>query len=73
MKPRLIVSLLLIGLLLLFVVQNTRNVSIAFLLWHFELSRSLLIFIVFVLGGIVGWFLHITASHHKRPDDRSRS
>jgi putative membrane protein len=65
MRPRLIVSLVLIALLLVFAVQNATTVDIVFLFWRAEISRALLLFIVFVLGGTVGWFLRTTARAHK--------
>jgi uncharacterized integral membrane protein len=66
MRPRLIVSLVLIGLLFLFAVQNAATVDIAFFFWRVEVSRALLLFIVFFLGGIVGWFLRTYVSHQKK-------
>lgn len=66
MRPRLIALLVLIGLLFLFAVQNTKTVDIAFLFWRVEISRALLLFIVFALGIVVGWILRTTASHYKR-------
>jgi uncharacterized integral membrane protein len=66
MRPRLIASLLLVGLLFVFAVQNAKTVEIAFFFWSLEISRALLLFVVFVLGGIVGWFLNTIASRHKK-------
>lgn len=71
MRTRLIVSLVLVSLLLVFAVQNARTVDIAFLFWRAEISRALLLFSVFALGGIVGWFLHTTALHHRRVNKKS--
>lgn len=68
MRPRLLISLVLIGLLLVFAVQNATTVDIVFLFWRAEISRALLLFIVFVLGGAVGWFLRTTAAHFKRAE-----
>lgn len=66
MRPRLIASLVLIGLLFVFAVQNAKTVEIAFFFWDLVVSRALLLFVVFVLGGIVGWVLRASAIRHKK-------
>lgn len=68
MRPRLIASLVLIGLLFVFALQNASTVDIAFFFWRAEVSRALLLFVVFVLGAIVGWFLRTYAAHQKKVD-----
>ena len=57
MNPRLIASLVLIGLIVLFVVQNAALVQVQFLLWTVELSRALLIFVVLAVGIVIGWLI----------------
>jgi uncharacterized integral membrane protein len=54
---RLIGSLLLVGLIVVFVVQNTASVEVRFLFWRGELPRSILIFLVLVIGIVVGWLI----------------
>ena len=66
MRPRLAAALILIGLLFLFAVQNAKTVEISFFWWSVEVSRALLLFVVFVLGGVAGWFLKTSVSRHKR-------
>jgi len=66
MRPRLIASLVLIGLLFVFAVQNAKTVEIDFFFWDLVVSRALLLFVVFVLGGIVGWVLRASAIRHKK-------
>lgn len=61
-------SLVLVGLLFVFAVQNAKTVEIAFFFWDLEISLALLLFVVFVLGGIVGWFLRTSAIRHKKRD-----
>jgi uncharacterized membrane protein YciS (DUF1049 family) len=55
---KLILSLLLAGLAVLFVVQNVAVVEVRFLLWGLQMTLSLLIFLLFAGGLIVGWVLH---------------
>jgi uncharacterized integral membrane protein len=66
MRPRLIASLILIGLIFVFAVQNAKTVEISFFFWSLEVSRALLLFVVFVIGGMVGWFLKSSAARHEK-------
>ena len=56
-KLRLIFSLVLVSLVLVFALQNAATVEVRFLFWSLPLPRSLLIFFVLVIGVIAGWFL----------------
>jgi len=54
---RLIVTIALLLLVALFAVQNSEIVEVEFLIWGLSIPRSLLIFLVLLIGFIVGWFL----------------
>lgn len=56
-KIRLIIALALLALVLIFALQNVAPVEVQFLLWGFALPRSLLIFLVLLVGVMAGWFL----------------
>ena len=56
-RPRLILTIILLALVFVFAVQNIEIVEVEFLMWGFSLPRSLLIFSVLAIGVIVGWFL----------------
>lgn len=60
---KLVVSLLLTGLIVLFVVQNTESVEVSFFFWEISMSRSLLIFFLLAIGILVGWLLNSYMSH----------
>ncbi len=49
-------------LVVLFTLQNTETVPISFLFWEFRISRALVIFMVFVIGVLVG----ISSNYLKR-------
>jgi len=66
MNFRLIFILTLIGLAVLFVVQNVAVVEIQFLTWSLAISRSILIFLVLAIGIIVGWLLHSYSVHKEK-------
>lgn len=58
MNWRFLLSLVLIGVVVLFIFQNIGVVEIRFLLWSAAISRSLLLLVVFVVGVLVGWIWH---------------
>ncbi|HEV7393599.1 MAG TPA: LapA family protein [Burkholderiales bacterium] len=58
MHFKLILGLLLAGLAVLFVIQNVAVVEVRFLLWGLHMTLSLLIFMLFAGGIILGWLLH---------------
>jgi len=71
---KLILSLLLAGLAVLFVVQNVAVVEVRFLLWGLHMTLSLLIFLLFAGGIAVGWLLHsYWAYRSKAPESSSQS
>ena len=54
---RLVVIFVLIGLIVVFTLQNTAPVSVEFLVWSLTLSRALLVFLLLVIGTALGWLL----------------
>ena len=61
MKIRFILIMALLLTVVFFTLQNTELVAVRFLLWEFQLSRALLIFLAFTVGVIVGLFMGSTA------------
>ncbi|MDD4028676.1 MAG: LapA family protein [Caldisericia bacterium] len=55
---KLIIGILLSAVIVVFIVQNVTVVNIRFLAWTFEMSRVLMMFILFVGGIITGWIMH---------------
>ncbi len=58
MHLKLFLSLALAGLAVLFILQNVIVVEVRFLVWGLQMTLSLLIFLLFAGGLIVGWLLH---------------
>lgn len=54
---KLILALVLTGLVVLFAVQNYEVVQLRLLFWSIEMSRALLVFVVFATGIGLGWIL----------------
>jgi putative membrane protein len=52
-----IISLALAALTILFILQNIAVINISFLFWTFFISRSVLIFVVLLIGIAIGLLL----------------
>lgn len=66
MSIKLIAALTLMGLVILFVLQNVAVVEIQFLFWSFSIARSLLLFLVMGIGILLGWLLKSFAVMQKK-------
>lgn len=58
MKYKLLLTLGLAVVVVLFVVQNTEVVEIRFLFWKMAMSRALVMLFVLIVGIAAGWVLH---------------
>ena len=73
MHIKLTLILILAGLAVLFVVQNVAVVEVRLILWGFHMTLSLLMFLLFTSGLIVGWLLHsYWAYRSKASESRGR-
>jgi uncharacterized integral membrane protein len=71
MHVKLALLLVLVGLGVLFIIQNATVADVRFLFWTLSLSLSLLVFFLLTLGIIVGWLLHSYFLHRRnREKDR---
>lgn len=57
-NARPIVLIVLIGIGVVFAIQNVADVEVQFLLWSVALPRAILILAVLALGMLIGWILH---------------
>lgn len=57
MKPKVIISLILGFIILIIIIQNVREVPTDILFWSITLPHIFLLFIVFVIGILVGMML----------------
>ena len=64
MNYKMLITLILSGLAVLFIIQNVAVVEIQFLFWATQMPRSLLMFLLLAIGVIIGWFLHSYVRHH---------
>ncbi len=69
MNYKLTISLILIGLAVLFVVQNAAVVDIRLLFWTVSMSRALMIFFLLAIGIIIGWLLRSFAEHKQQEQE----
>ena len=58
MMYKLILSFILGGLVVLFIIQSVAVVEIQVLFWTLTISKALLMFLILVIGFLMGWFLH---------------
>ncbi|MFH1283353.1 MAG: LapA family protein [bacterium] len=63
---KLIITLFLLLLLVIFTTQNYEVVEIKLLLWSFETSRAIILFSSFLIGIIVGALLTFLHRHRKK-------
>ena len=66
MNFKLVLSLILAGLAVLFIIQNVTVVEIRFLFWTLSMSRSLLMFFILAIGIVLGWLLHGFMMHRRK-------
>jgi putative membrane protein len=62
-KNKLTVILVLVGLLVMFTLQNTQVVEVRLLFWTLSMSRVLLIFLLLAVGILLGWMAHSMSRH----------
>lgn len=70
MSGKLIFSLVLIGLSVLFVLQNTDVARLHFIFWSLSMSAALLYLLLLISGAVIGWLLHSYSLHRKRAASR---
>ena len=69
MNIKMYATLFLLALVVIFTVQNATAVTVNLLFWKLEISRSLLIFFVLIIGIITGWISH---SHYQHSITRKK-
>ena len=65
-----IVSLIGVGLLLIFMVQNTEDVTLDFLAWSFTWPLWLFTFVIALIGALVWFGLGLMRRHRRRKTRR---
>lgn len=63
MSMRLTLILVLTGLVVIFIVQNVAVVEIRFLFWSLSMSRAIFMFLLLVIGIVIGWVLRGHMKH----------
>jgi len=64
MKAKTIIVLILIGLFLVIMLQNTQVVTFKLLFWEITMSRILLILVIMIIGVGLGYVLSRIGSHN---------
>ena len=69
-KSTLIIAL--VGLVVIFTLQNTEVLNVEFLLWSFSLRRAVLLFVVLLIGIVTGYILAAFRRSRARHDRDKR-
>jgi uncharacterized integral membrane protein len=65
-----IAALIGVGLLVIFVVQNTERIRFHFLIWHFSWPLWIYTLVIAVVGAVVWLGLGVVRRHRRRRDRR---
>ncbi|MGD2186984.1 MAG: LapA family protein [Desulfobacterales bacterium] len=65
-----IIFICLIGLVVIFVLQNTQVVEVRFLFWTISMSRALMLLGTLAIGLVGGWLLTIPKRSKAHPEKR---
>ena len=69
---KLVVYLVLCGVLVLFVVQNSEALDLEFLIWSFETRRAVLVLAALIIGIALGWGLRSAFQRRSQPSPPAR-
>lgn len=57
-SARHLLNLVIVGLVVVFAIQNAATVEVQFLLWSTAMPRVVILFLFFAAGALVGWLAH---------------
>lgn len=66
MKAKTVTILILIGLFLIILLQNTEIITFQLLFWEITMSRSLLILVIVIIGFVLGYIVGRMGGHSGR-------
>ena len=73
MRPKVILLLLVIVLAIVLLLQNTGVTEFNLLFWDLQMSRAILVFIVLVIGFILGFVVAKVTGRRKSHGDQSQT
>jgi putative membrane protein len=73
MNFKLILTIAVAGMAVLFIIQNVTVVDMKFLFWTLSMSRALLMSLILSVGIILGWLLHSYFKRSKTMGMRNKS
>lgn len=65
MSAKLIITLILAGMVVIFIAQNAQVAELSFLIWTLAVSQALLLFLALAIGVIGGWVLRSWFTHRR--------
>ncbi len=57
-NPKLIASIIIAVLVIIFMFQNSETVQIHLFFWTISMSRAIMVFSLLIAGILIGWFLN---------------
>ena len=60
-----ILAFVLMGIAVVFIIQNISVVEIQFLFWSFSLPRAIFLVLLLAIGVLIGWLWHSYLVHKK--------
>jgi len=69
MNVKILGIIVLLGMMVIFAIQNTQTVKIQFLFWGFETSSVLTILVSFLIGVLVGWLMKWIGSGKRETEE----
>ena len=66
-----LIFLLLIGMVLMFVMQNVAVVQVRFLFWEVSMSRALMLIATLAVGLVGGWLIALPRQRKGKPPRRT--
>lgn len=67
---KLAIALVLLGLLVIFSIQNAEELQVRILFWTVTTRRAFMLFIILAIGIVVGWVLHGLSASRRQSSSR---
>ena len=70
MNAKSIIMLILIGIFIVFCLQNVENITIHFIFWSFAISKLLILILTFIIGIFIGILIPGMMTKKSKPENK---